>query len=819
MIVDQSPISATVLPGLAYVDGLAYYIDLISSWPNLIAFDPKTNQIVRQVAMTHRLDGYGTASFPVLGAGMGESPDGHHLVLTSADGASNDRRLLLVDPITGKITDYFTPDASLPDDHAATSVGGELFVSTTGNNVRVFDANFNLVRSMTTANLHFGLAGGLTYEYGHAITLQSQQQYTNINFGLRELNSSITGHLFEDRNANAVQDAGEPNQSGVRIYVDMNFNNRFESGEPTAQTDALGNYNITNVSRGEYAIRLVPSAGMDVIAPSSQSLRVFATRVDNSGVGKILELDPLSGGILNQFDPPAGATVSLATGLAFDGTWLYFIESNSDSLVTLNPENGAVIRSMQLASGAYDGLAAVAGRIYVSEVVNNAILEIDPVSSVLLRTLDINAINPGYLGVGTAIDLLGSLAESTDRTRIIASATSPVATYIINPATGVIEGTFSNAPSAAATGAAGEFLIASGSTLVSYNSQAEVIRRTVAVDRVFGLAVASRNDRGQRLVITPGQDQFGVNFAQQDNSTPSNLAISSNEILEYLPINSVVGVLSASDTNPNDLLSFQLVMGAGDVDNGSFRIVGNQLQTSSVFNHSIKSSYSIRVRATDATGHSSERSLAISVVNLPELAAPVQIGDGTAKRSMVNQLVIEFDGPVDIDAGAFEVQKREQDSNGNLVLQSVTVNAPNTVALSNGHTRVTLTFSGVFTRPNVLGAVPSPLVDGNYQLLMNATKIRTAGQAVEFDGDGNRQAGGNFVLGTQAVDKFFAYYGDINGDRTLNLVDYTAFRNAYGTSSENSAYRIELDYNLDGVINLPDYTQFRNRYGKILLFF
>jgi Dockerin type I domain len=147
------------------------------------------------------------------------------------------------------------------------------------------------------------------------------------------------------------------------------------------------------------------------------------------------------------------------------------------------------------------------------------------------------------------------------------------------------------------------------------------------------------------------------------------------------------------------------------------------------------------------------------------------------------------------------------------------VNTPITEALANGHTRLTLTFSGALTRPNVLGAVPNALVDGNYQLLISASKIRTAGRAVEFDGDRNGQAGGNFILGTQAIDKFFAYYGDINGDRTLNLIDYTAFRNAYGKTSASSDYRIELDYNLDGIINLPDYTQFRNRYGKIQLFF
>lgn len=321
-----------------------------------------------------------------------------------------------------------------------------------------------------------------------------------------------------------------------------------------------------------------------------------------------------------------------------------------------------------------------------------------------------------------------------------------------------------------------------------------------------------------KVKLTAGTTASGLDFGSQfDQSAPTDIRLSSSHVLEKLPAGTLVGQLSAVDASPSDSHLFALVAGEGDADNAAFQIEGDQLRSSQTFDFSSRSTYSVRVRATDTTGNQLDKTFVISIDNLPELAAPVQIGDGTAQRSSLNKVVIEFDGPVTMDANAFEVHKRERDAQGNLVLQAVAT-AWQAELLAGGHTKVTLTFSGPYVRPNVLGQQPSALVDGNYQLTIVDGRIRASGSSTAFDGNADAAAGGDYVLGTAAVDAFFAFYGDVDGNRLLNLIDYAAFRNAYGKSIGTAGYRGELDYNQDGLLNLQEYTQFRNRYAKTLPF-
>ena len=59
-------------------------------------------------------------------------------------------------------------------------------------------------------------------------------------------------------------------------------------------------------------------------------------------------------------------------------------------------------------------------------------------------------------------------------------------------------------------------------------------------------------------------------------------------------------------------------------------------------------------------------------------------------------------------------------------------------------------------------------------------------------------------------------FRDVNGDKAVNGLDLTAFRNAFGTVSTDTAYVSFLDFNGDGAINGTDLTQFRSRFGVIL---
>ncbi|HTK73956.1 MAG TPA: dockerin type I domain-containing protein [Gemmataceae bacterium] len=103
-----------------------------------------------------------------------------------------------------------------------------------------------------------------------------------------------------------------------------------------------------------------------------------------------------------------------------------------------------------------------------------------------------------------------------------------------------------------------------------------------------------------------------------------------------------------------------------------------------------------------------------------------------------------------------------------------------------------LTFSGPLTEG------PNSLIDGNYTLTIL-----------------NSQVNGG-VLGGDDVSSLFRLFGDVNGDRAVNGLDLTAFRNAFGATSADAGYVSFLDFNGDGAINGTDLAQFRSRFGVIL---
>ena len=105
-----------------------------------------------------------------------------------------------------------------------------------------------------------------------------------------------------------------------------------------------------------------------------------------------------------------------------------------------------------------------------------------------------------------------------------------------------------------------------------------------------------------------------------------------------------------------------------------------------------------------------------------------------------------------------------------------------------------LTFSGALTE----GVASNlSLIDGNYTLTVLSNQI----------------TGG---LTSDNVSNLFRLFGDIDGNKTVNGLDLTAFRNAFGTNQGDTSYQPFLDFDGNGAINGTDLTQFRNRFGVIL---
>ncbi len=99
------------------------------------------------------------------------------------------------------------------------------------------------------------LAGFLT------ATVVGTNTVSNINFGQEQLSLNATGVKWNDINGNGLRDVGEGAVSGTRMYIDLDGDARIDIGEPSAKTDAFGNYSLTFPGPGTYTVREVIDPG------------------------------------------------------------------------------------------------------------------------------------------------------------------------------------------------------------------------------------------------------------------------------------------------------------------------------------------------------------------------------------------------------------------------------------------------------------------------------------------------------------------------------------------------------------------------------
>jgi hypothetical protein len=171
----------------------------------------------------------------------------------------------------------------------------------------------------------------------------------------------------------------------------------------------------------------------------------------------------------------------------------------------------------------------------------------------------------------------------------------------------------------------------------------------------------------------------------------------------------------------------------------------------------------------------------------------VVVNGGAAQRTMVTQATVTFSRLVTFTgqtAAAFQLARTGPGTpNGNVVLGVDLTGSTATKTVAK------ITFSGSLTE----GSATTPsLVDGNYTLTVFSSGISVG------------------LSGGDQTSSLFRLFGDMNGDKTVNITDLTAFRNAFGATTTDANYSPFLDFNRDGVINITDLSQFRNRFGVIL---
>jgi hypothetical protein len=103
------------------------------------------------------------------------------------------------------------------------------------------------------------------------------------------------------------------------------------------------------------------------------------------------------------------------------------------------------------------------------------------------------------------------------------------------------------------------------------------------------------------------------------NEAPTALNLSATAFDENIAAGSQIALLSANDPDSTpQSFSYALVSGTGSTHNLFFSLAGNALRITRSPDYETRSSYSIRLRATDQGGLSFERSVALSVNDLPD---------------------------------------------------------------------------------------------------------------------------------------------------------------------------------------------------------
>ena len=112
-----------------------------------------------------------------------------------------------------------------------------------------------------------------------------------------------------------------------------------------------------------------------------------------------------------------------------------------------------------------------------------------------------------------------------------------------------------------------------------------------------------------------------------ESCAPTDIMLSNDTIPENESVGTMVGTLSASDPDAGDSFTFSLVDAATYPDNSSFLIAGNVLQTNTVFNYEVKSTYTIKIRVADSGGETYDEVFTIHItdVNDPPVALPLEI--------------------------------------------------------------------------------------------------------------------------------------------------------------------------------------------------
>jgi subtilisin family serine protease len=167
------------------------------------------------------------------------------------------------------------------------------------------------------------------------------------------------------------------NQGGSR----MDFRVFVTVAAPTAQPQSVIAHSEARTSSYQYAAKNLQISTPQVQGFTNSPIRQQSSRgrlFSLYGSTALAELDPATGAIINQITLPEIASGG-PDGLAFDGTFVYFINSfGSGRIHQINPSTG-IVESSKVITGLtnIDGLAHDGASLYALDYSANQIIEVD----------------------------------------------------------------------------------------------------------------------------------------------------------------------------------------------------------------------------------------------------------------------------------------------------------------------------------------------------------------------------------------------------------------------------------------------------------
>ncbi len=170
----------------------------------------------------------------------------------------------------------------------------------------------------------------------------------------------------------------------------------------------------------------------------------------------------------------------------------------------------------------------------------------------------------------------------------------------------------------------------------------------------------------------------------------------------------------------------------------------------------------------------------------------VELNVGEDQRSTIESITLTFDGEVEFQEEAFTMTQRSTATDE--TFEPMTINVVDSFA--DGQTTATIQFLSHVRNDN------NALVDGNYQLTLDADLVSLNGVTRVED----------FNFGDRIEHAFYAFFGDSNRDRRVDISDLLPFRRSYRASDGDPDYDYDMDYEANGIVDVRDLLQFRIRY-------